>query len=162
MQIVNRQLGAIDVDEQRILFLPEGLPAFEELRRFALIETPGLAPFQWLVSVDEPEVAFAVVNPVFARPDFEAELTDEDARVIEARPGDPLASLVIVNVSESRVTANLRGPIVVNGRNRRARQLVLHRPDYAVDCPLHEITGSEEGAANAMEGAHARTHTSAG
>jgi flagellar assembly factor FliW len=162
MQIRNRQLGVIEIDDDKILLLPEGLLAFEELKRFAIVETPELAPFQWLVSVDEPEVTFAVVNPVFARPDFEAGLSEEDERALEAQPGDPLASLVIVNVTTSGVTANLRGPIVVNGRNRLARQLVLHRPDYRIDYPLSHITGSEEEAEDAMEGTHARTHSSAG
>jgi flagellar assembly factor FliW len=160
MQINNRQLGVIEIDEEKILHLPEGLLAFEELKRYAIVESPELAPFQWLVAVDEPEVSFAVVNPVFARPEFDAELSAEDKRALQTRPGDPLATLVIVNVTPGGVTANLRGPIVVNGRNRLARQIVLHRPEYHIDHPLSHLTGSEEGAADAMEGTHARTHSS--
>jgi flagellar assembly factor FliW len=160
MQISNRQFGMIEIDEKKILHLPEGLLAFEELKRYAIVESPELAPFQWLVAVDEPEVSFAVVSPIFARADFEAELSAEDKRALQTQPGDPLASLVIVNVTPGGVTANLRGPLVVNGRNRLARQIVLHRPDYRIDHPLSHIAGSEEGAADAMEGAHARTHSS--
>lgn len=161
MQIQNRQFGVIEIDDRKILQVPEGLLGFEELKRYAIVETPALAPFQWLVSVDEPEVLFAVVNPLFARPDFEADPSDEDRRVLDARAGDPLAHLVIVNVTARGVTANLRGPILVNGRNQRARQLVLHRSDYHIDHPLSQIPGSQEGAEDAMEGAHARTHSSA-
>ena len=75
MQIRNAQLGTVTIDEETILTFEEGLYAFEDLTRYALIEAPELVPFQWLLSIDEPEVAFAAVNPLFVRPDFEFELS---------------------------------------------------------------------------------------
>ena len=50
-----------------------------------------------------------------------------------------LAVLVVVTVppeNPSLMTANLQGPIIVNARNRRGKQLVLAASDYPDRYPL--------------------------
>lgn len=178
MEFQHNQLGKLWIDDHRILTFPEGLYGFAESRRFALVESPELAPFQWLASLDDPDLAFAVLSPIFAAADYEFDISDADEAAIGQRSGDPLTSLVIVNITEQGPTANLRGPIVINGRTCLARQIVLHNPAWRIDHPLRNdrqgrangTTGeiieeengvdSRDGIAQAMEGRHARTHTS--
>lgn len=162
MQITNRQFGTIEVDESKILTMDGGLIGFEDLRRFAVVETPGLAPFQWLLAMDEPEVTFAVINSLFVDPAYEAELTPADRKSLDLGPDADLAVVVIANVTGTGVTVNLRGPVVINGKNRRARQVIQHRAEYRIDEPLSQVQDSEDGVHAAMEGTNAGTHSSAG
>ncbi len=136
MEILNRQLGTIEIDEAKIIQFPEGLYGFADARRFALVESPELAPFQWLVALDDADLAFAVITPFFAYPDYEFDISEGEEVTLAARPDDPLTSLVIVNITEAGPMANLRGPIVINARTRLARQIVLHNPAYRIDHPL--------------------------
>lgn len=178
MEFQHNQLGTLWIDDHRILTFPEGLYGFAASRRFALIELPELAPFQWLASLDDPQLAFAVISPIFAASDYEFDISDADEAAIGQRAGDPLTSLVIVNTTEQGPTVNLRGPIVINGRTCLARQVVLHDPAWRIDHPLlaarqgkaNGTTGeiaeepreddSRDGIVKAMEGPHARTHSS--
>lgn len=195
MEILNRQLGSIEIDEATIIQFPEGLYGFADARRFALVESPELAPFQWLVALDDEDLAFAVITPFFAQLNYEFDISEAEEATLKVQPGDPLTSLVIVNITEAGPMANLRGPIVINARTRLARQVVLHNPAYRIDHPLRPAaavpalpvepavaeteapvapkvlaqiipissarkTDSEDGIAPAMEGPHARTHTS--
>ncbi len=163
MKISNRQFGTIEVNDGTILDMEGGLIGFETLRRFALVESPGLAPFQWLLAVDEPEMTFPVVNVMFVDPAYEAELAPADRRALglDQEQEQDLAVIVIANVMESGVTVNLRGPIVINGATKKARQVIQHNAAHRIDAPLSQVEDSEDG--DAMEGTtNARTHTSAG
>jgi len=162
MKITNQQFGTLDVDERTILDMEGGLIGFENLKRFALVETAGLAPFQWLLAVDEPEVAFPVINVLFVDPGWEAELAASDRRALELEYEGDVAVVVIANVTEHGVTVNMRGPIVINGPARKARQVIQHDPACRIDAPLSQVQDSEDGVHAAMEGTHARTHSSAG
>ena len=57
----SRRFGAMTVAEEDIVRFPEGLPGFEELREFLLLSPPDLAPVQFLVALQDPEIAFPLL-----------------------------------------------------------------------------------------------------
>src|SRR4051812_2091035 len=73
-------LEAVEVEEGSLLHFPEGLPGFEELVDFALIEDPRYWPFTWLQPLTEPAIAFVLMDPgVFISgysPDLKSEKLD--------------------------------------------------------------------------------------
>lgn len=73
MQVNTTRFGIIEVAEKELINFPWGVPGFEELKSYVLLEYKN-GPFQWLQSVEEPAVAFVVCSPdylglVYTAPD---------------------------------------------------------------------------------------------
>ncbi len=139
MILRSRTIGQIEVAEDSVLFCTEGLVGFEDLKRFILAEPEEFLPFYWLISVDEPEIGFAIADPqLFFAERYEVPLGDSDKDALDLQPGDTVSIFVIVSITEggSRITANLKGPMVLNTRNRMCRQVVIYNPAYSVRQPL--------------------------
>jgi flagellar assembly factor FliW len=135
MNLRSSILGEIEVEESSVLLLPDGLLGFEDLKHYILAEVEEFLPFLWLISVDEPDIGFAIADPqLFYAPRYEVSLSESDKDVLDLQTGDSVSVFVIVSILEGgrRVTANLKGPVVLNTRNRLGKQVVIYSPSYSV------------------------------
>ncbi len=127
-------LGSIRVEEDQIITLRPGLLGFPNLHRYILIQHALESPFLWLQSLDEPSLAFVVLDPVLLIPDYQPAPWDLVLKQAQAEnPGD-LKILVILTIPPGRpqdMTANLMGPIVINLKTRQGKQMVLERSPYS-------------------------------
>jgi len=92
--------------------------------------------FKWLQSVDNPDLAFVVIDPCEVMADYRFEIDDETVRELESSNAEDYIPMVIVNIPREdpiKMTANLRAPVVVNALNRRGRQIVLKDDLHAFD-----------------------------
>ena len=118
---------------QGVLHFPEGLPGFEQLTDFLLLEEEELRPIVFLQSLSEPPVCLPAVPAEQVHPGYSLELAEDDRRVLGLAPEAPphLLCLVILHLGDGSqpVTANLLAPIVVNLGNWTARQVIqIHSP----------------------------------
>jgi flagellar assembly factor FliW len=135
MILQSRSLGEIEVKDDAVLYFPDGLLGFEDLKRYILVEVEEFRPFYWLVSVEEPEIGFAISDPqFFHHTPYEVTLSEADRDVLDLQAGDRISVLVIVSIAEGgrRISANLKGPVVLNTRNRLGKQVVVYSPSYSV------------------------------
>ena len=135
MILRSRTIGEIRVEEDSVLYFADGLVGFEDLKKFVLAEVQEFQPFMWLVAVDEPEIGFAIADPQFFYPDrYEVPLGESDKDVLDLQTGDTVSIFVIVSIADAgrRITANLKGPVVLNTRNRMCKQVVIYNPAYSV------------------------------
>ncbi len=138
MEIATREWGTLQVADELVVHLASGLFGFEGLRRFVLVDIEELRPFVWFLSVDEPEVGFAVADPqYFWTGPYQAPLSEGDEALLDLEAGDPIAVFVIATIEpDGQITGNLRGPIVLNTRNRLAKQVIAFGSTYAVRQPM--------------------------
>jgi flagellar assembly factor FliW len=138
MRVLSHRFGEIDFPEGQILSVPDGILGFEDQTEFALYTPEEFRPFAWLLSTNDPDVAFAVADPeLFVVEPYELTLSDLDQTSLELQDGDSVRVYVIVGPPEAgRPTANLKGPMVVNPRARRAKQLLLYSARLAVRQPM--------------------------
>jgi flagellar assembly factor FliW len=135
----SQRFGSFEVPAASLLHVPQGLVGFPELHRYVVLDHRPGSPFKWLLSLDDPELAFAVGNPGELVADYDPPL-ELAARLLETDPGE-IAFFVIVTIppDPTRMTVNLMAPVVVDMRTRRARQIVLDNPrcppDYLVIRP---------------------------
>lgn len=146
MKIKTRKFGEIDIDEKQILTMPEGLPGFPGFDRFIVLEQPETAPFCWFQSVDEPNLNLVIMSPFYFMPDYDPELdTIINIRNWHGTEKDQLQVYVVVNIfgegEDRSITANLMGPIVINGRTREAVQFVFSNAIYSHQ---HDVLKSME------------------
>ena len=113
--------------------LEPGLGGFESLRRYALIGEAD-SPVEWLQSLDDPDVSFALLEPFLFRPDYVFELPDRDAEAIGmTEPADALVRCILtLSEQAEQITANLLAPIVVNTRLGTGRQVILQDSNYSL------------------------------
>ena len=137
MVLDTKRFGTIDVDEDSIISVPDGIPGFPSFVNFLVIEASSDQPFYWLQSVDDGELAFLAVVPWSYFPDYTLSLDDDDEIALDVSdPADLLVlNLVTVDKENESVTANLLGPLIVNQSNHVARQVVMSA-DLPVSAPL--------------------------
>lgn len=109
--------------------LPNGILGFSEYQRAELLYSSEHLPFLWMrLQGPAGTVNFVVLEPGGIVPEYELEIFDHDAEVLDL--SDPTEAMVL-NIVTLRpdapleATVNLIGPIVVNRRTRIGRQLVI-------------------------------------
>jgi flagellar assembly factor FliW len=149
MKIESTRFGTVEVKEDRVIHLKGGLLGFSELEKFALLDDQADAtlPFKWLVSLDQPEVGFLVTDPGIFFKDYIFDLPPEVAKSLEVRSEEDVQVICLLTVPSDpkMITANLRGPIVINTQTFAAKQIVLHDTDYVTKHYIFlQATSSEQ------------------
>ncbi len=125
VQVSSRRFGAFVVPAAQVLNFPQGLIGMPSMRRFVILEHRPGSPFKWMLSLDDPEIAFAVADPLELVAGY-APPVDVAARVLSTDPTEvALFVLVTIPRDPTAMTVNLMAPVAVDLRTRRARQLVL-------------------------------------
>ena len=72
MNIKTKNFGEITIADEKIIEFPSGIIGFPELTRFALIhdEDKGVGGIHWLQSVQEPNFAMPVMDPLLVKEDY--------------------------------------------------------------------------------------------
>ena len=120
------RFGTVEVPDDIVLHLPDGMIGFPQLQRYAILKQREDSVFLWLHSLEDPALAFPVVLPWVFYWDYEVQLSDEDMGAIAVERADQISIYCVVkvgsNVRES--TINLFSPVVVNNGERVARQVI--------------------------------------
>ncbi|MFH1747502.1 MAG: flagellar assembly protein FliW [Planctomycetota bacterium] len=136
MLIETQRFGPLEVNEERIIDFYDGLLGFHEQRRYALIQTSPDPVFFWLQSVDDPQLAFVVCDPLAFIPDYQVPIRAGDVASLRLSDLTDCQVLVIVNKVADKLTANLLGPLVIGARSLLGKQLVLADKRYSTRHPL--------------------------
>ncbi len=134
MIIQSKRFGDIEVKDDRVIHFKEGVLGFPQLKRFILADDPNdmMLPFKWLISVDAPDTAFLVTDPGIFFKDYVFDLPEDDRSKIGATSEDDVSVITMLTVppEPKKITANLRGPLVINWRTLVGRQIVLRDSSY--------------------------------
>ena len=144
MLIKTRYFGEIDVDDAKILTFDEGLIGFENLKKFTLIynnETEASSNVTWLQSLDEPLVAFPVINPFYIMTDYNPIVEDEVLIPRGELKEDSTAIFLTLTVPSdiTKMTTNLKAPIIINADTKKGCQVIAENPDYVVKYNIYEV-----------------------
>ena len=133
----------VEISQEQIYAFEPGLGGFESLRRYALITEPD-SPVEWLQSLDDPDVSFALMEPFLFRPNYVFELPDRDAEALGMEePADALVRCVLtLHEDPDKITANLLAPLVLCRRTHLARQVILQDLDLPMRAPIFGIVAA--------------------
>lgn len=132
MKINTGIFGEIEIDKEKIITFPEGLLAFEEEKEFVIINIDEESPFSWLQSINTSELAFVIMNPFFAFPDYEIIIPKrvQEKLKIEDEKDVAIYSIVVIPEDMEKMTTNLLGPIVINANKKLGKQIILDDDRY--------------------------------
>lgn len=139
-QCQTRYFGEVEYGSGSVVEFCDGLPGFEDERRFILIEWPDLKPLVFVQSLATPGLCFPTLSVVSLDPDYrlEIEAADRAALGLASEPaiGREVACLAILNIRETETVANLAAPLVIDLKSRRAIQAVVGGSSYSHEYPF--------------------------
>lgn len=149
--IQTTRFGRVKVSDESIVHMPDGMLGFEHCKRFVLLEDDPNTPLKWLQAVEDPGIAFIVVNPLDFVPDYNFDLSDEDAGTLSLASPEQAVVLTTVSVhtEDEKVTTNLLGPIVINSSTLDAKQVVLQDDRYGTKHLIGKNTDTQANASMA-------------
>ena len=138
MHISSRLFGEIDIDDSKIISFDNGIIGFDDCKHFTVLydsEKEGHSSIMWLQSVEHPELAFPVADPMNITEDYNPIVEDEWLSSIgEIEKEDDLYVLAILTVPSdlTKMTANLKAPVIINTRTMKGCQLIVNNEEYEV------------------------------
>ena len=99
MEIMSKAKGKIEISEDHLLEIPEGLFGFEEYTKFALVDS-DYEPFIWLQSCENANLAFLIVDPFLICSTYETDI--DDSSLFFRRFYNSLQNCVVRNIKAAR------------------------------------------------------------
>lgn len=148
MRINTKVFGEVDIADEKIIHFPSGIIGFPDLTDFALIhdEEKGAGSIHWLQSVQEPGFAMPVMDPLFVQPEYNPDVDDDLLKPIGEWILDDILVLVTVTVPSdlTKMSVNLRGPIIINAAEKKACQVIVEGDGYEVKFPIYDILNAKK------------------
>lgn len=131
MQVETYLFGTITVDPEKVLEFPNGLVGFEASQRYTLVHEgeQGDATSFTLQSLDNPTLAFQIVDPTTLGFNYELGLTDVENALLQTPAPEDVAVMLVIFRKEgdgkAELCPNLRAPLIINTRARIGLQKVM-------------------------------------
>ncbi|HZX20760.1 MAG TPA: flagellar assembly protein FliW [Clostridia bacterium] len=133
MILKTKHFGKIEIREQDIINFADGIPGFEKLSQYVIIENPEEdIPFRWLQCIDDSSLAFVIIDPFVFKNDYEFDMPQNAIEKLHIKSHKDINIYTIVVVPEDikEMTANLAAPIVINTANKKGKQVFLEDDRY--------------------------------
>ncbi len=138
MQFQTKSFGILEYDEKAVIHIQEGMLGFAKLKDYVLIESPDTDPFKILQSLEDPYVAFPMVDPHLLDSSYQCEITPEDMESLGLEELSDVLPLAVTVIPEdpTQSTVNLKAPLLINQHKMIGKQIVLTESCYGTMQPL--------------------------
>ncbi|NMA66510.1 MAG: flagellar assembly protein FliW [Clostridiaceae bacterium] len=142
MQLETAYFGVVELNERDFILFPEGIPGFEEYKKFALIgndETVS-SSFFFLQSVENKDLCFVVTDPFMVYANYEVNVDDEDVELLQITDPNSVMTLAIVVIPEDikQMRVNLKAPVIINIEKKLGKQIIQKDESLPVRYYLHK------------------------
>ncbi len=127
------RFGEIEIDEKRIVYFKEGIPAFEDEHEFVILPYDEESPYYFMQSLNRSDLAFLLTIPEIFFPDYSVELDDATVEELQIKDTEKIIVYTIITIPNGSVrlmTTNLLAPIIFNIENMSAKQIVMDKSNY--------------------------------
>lgn len=143
MLVKTKYFGEIEMNEEEMIVFDNGILGFPELKKYVLlydIEKEGRT-IRWLQSCDEQALSIPVIIPTLVMPDYNPTVEDELLKGLGELTDENLSVLVTVTVPEdvTKMTANMKAPIIINADTLKGCQLIVENQEYEVRYQIFDI-----------------------
>lgn len=134
MIVKTGRFGQLNVSEEEIIQVPNGLLGFPDDKRYCLVDPADETLILWLQSLDHSEVCFPVLEPKVFKPDYSVRLSAAELRELKLENINQSAVFSVLTIPEdaTQMSSNLKAPIVINLKEQLGRQVVLQENEYGI------------------------------
>jgi len=130
VNVETTKFGTVEIPEEKVILFPRGLLGFAEKRRFFILDYKDTT-LKWLQCVDDPDLAFLMMNPFEVFPEYQIDISAVERELLAIEDIRDVAVFCILRVrddgEQKKVTMNLLGPVVLNSASMRGLQLVMEK-----------------------------------
>lgn len=130
---IETDYGTIDYEEENLITFPDGLFGFPNLKKYLFLALDENEESMLLmISVDDSNVGFVLMNPFFLCPDYLPELSPQELSFLSAKDIGELScySICVVRADYLSNTVNLKCPVIINPATRQGMQVILGNSAY--------------------------------
>ncbi|RDW15668.1 flagellar assembly protein FliW [Oceanobacillus chungangensis] len=138
MFIQTKYLGEVEINAEKIIQFPTGLPGFGDELEFVLLHLPDNPVFQILQSTNSANVAFIVTNPYLIYESYEVNLDENILETLQIKDERDVSVFAIVTLKDPFATStlNLKAPIIINTTKKHGKQYILSTDAYPSKAPF--------------------------
>lgn len=138
-----KYFGEVELADEKVLDFPSGLIGFENYTKFAIMydeESKSATRISWLQSLEEPLLALPVIDPLAVVGEYVPMIEDELLEPLGNPADEDLLFLLAMTVPSdmTKVTANMKAPIIINAVTKKGVQLIVENEDYPVKFNVYE------------------------
>lgn len=145
MIIETKWFGTIEVGEEKIITFDNGIMGFEDYKKYTIVynsEREDARAIMWLQSLDDKNLAIPVIAPEIIYSNYDPVVEDELLTAIgdDIRNAE-LVVLVTMTVPQdlTKMTCNLKAPIIINADTLKGCQLIADNDEYLVKYPVYDV-----------------------
>ena len=144
MLVKTKHFGEINLGEDKILHFANGIFGFEEYKTYTILydsEAEERPAISWLQCCELQELAIPVLSPLTVKEDYNPIVEDELLKGLGELNDENLVILLTRTVpsDKTKMSVNLKAPIVINADNREGAQVVAENPDYEIKYMIYDI-----------------------
>lgn len=149
MRVQTKWFGEIEVSDEKIITFEKGIIGFEDWKKYTLVydaEKEEDVSIVWLQAADEPTLALPIMKPELVYETYDPIVEDEIINSLGENIKD--AELMVfcaltVPQDLTKMTINLKAPIIINVDTMKGVQLIADNSDYQVRYPIYDILKKE-------------------
>lgn len=132
MRIDTKFFGSVDIEEKNVIDFADGIPGFENLNKFVILDIDDNPNLKCLQSIENSNICLLIMIPWEFFKDYQIELTDKEIEELEIQKETDAAIYNVVTVRNDKFTANLLAPIIVNVIKNKGKQIILQNKEYEI------------------------------
>jgi flagellar assembly factor FliW len=138
MKISTKYHGEVEINEKEVLNFEKGIPGFLDEKKFTLLPLSEDETYYVLQSLTTSKLAFVLSNPFnfFREYDFKLEDSVVEELDLQSEKDVLVYSILTVKDSFEKTTANLQAPVIINSKNHKAKQVILHNEQFNIKHPI--------------------------
>ncbi len=141
MLLKTKSFGEIEISEDKFITFKEGIPGFEEVKQFIIIEEEKESPFCYLQSIGKEDVCFILTNPYLFKQDYEPVIPTHYFEQLGGGEVDKFGVFVLVTVKGALegATLNLMAPLLIQQETKCGMQVILEGQNYTTKHGILEL-----------------------
>lgn len=137
MLVNTKFFGEVDIADDKVITLPQGLLGFEDFKRYVILynsEKSSGNDISWFQSIEEQAFAVPVVNPLFVKKDYNPVIDDEMLEFLGEVDEEDYFVLVTMRIPSDpkEVSCNLKAPIIINPKTLLGCQMIVENEEYSI------------------------------
>ncbi|HIJ78455.1 MAG: flagellar assembly protein FliW [Desulfobulbaceae bacterium] len=139
LTVSTSRFGELTVSPDKVIHMTSPFLGFPDSKNFMLKPHGKESPFMWLQSLETPTLAFVVIQAAIIAQEYAPHIPNYVKQELKASKDDQLEILLILTVPKNdlkKITANLLGPLVINTKQRLAKQVLQDPTIYDACWPI--------------------------
>ena len=146
MKVQTTRFGELEVDKVDVINFIDGIPFKNDsesfsLQEFFIVDPGDQTLILWLQSLKKAQTAMPIIESRIFKPDYSVKLLPQELASLELTSVGEASIYSVLSIPKEDVTkmsANLKAPLVINNKTRKARQIVLQDSKLEIDHPMYQ------------------------